>query len=236
VPRQDLTGADRTWAERYEVGDVLRYSRASKETGIGKGAYAQVKSIDAPKNRLTVELQDGTQRTYDPRRQQGVSVFREEMRSFSVGDRIQFTAPANNLRVANRELATIDSIEENGRLRLQMDGGRTVELDPSKHPHLDHGYAMTSHSSQGQTADRVLIHVDTDLGAKNLLNSRMAYVSVSRGRYDAQIYTNNASMLGQELSRDVSHSPAIQQEPGAHKIEPQTTHTNQIGLGLSLGL
>lgn len=50
APRQDLTGADRTWAERYEVGDVLRYSRASKETGIGKGEYAQVKSIDASKN------------------------------------------------------------------------------------------------------------------------------------------------------------------------------------------
>jgi hypothetical protein len=38
VPRQDLTGTDRTWAERYEVGAVLRYSRTSKETGIGKGA------------------------------------------------------------------------------------------------------------------------------------------------------------------------------------------------------
>jgi conjugative relaxase-like TrwC/TraI family protein len=236
VPRQDLTGADRTWAERYEVGDVLRYSRASKETGIGKGAYAQVKSIDAPKNRLTVELQDGTQRTYDPRRQQGVSVFREEMRSFSAGDRIQLTAPANNLRVANRELGTIERIEEDGRLRLKMDGGRAVELDPRKHPHLDHGYAMTSHSSQGQTADRVLIHVDTELGAKDLLNSRMAYVSVSRGRYDAQIYTNNAGTLGQELSHDVSHSPAIQQEPGAIKIEPQTTHTNQISQGFGLGL
>jgi ATP-dependent exoDNAse (exonuclease V) alpha subunit len=115
VPRQDLTGADRTWAQRYEVGDVLRYSRASKESGIGKGAYAQVKSIDAPKNRLTVELQDGSQRTYDPRRQQGVSVFHEEMRSLSVGDRIQFTAPANELRVANRELGTIQSISETGR-------------------------------------------------------------------------------------------------------------------------
>ena len=236
VPRQDLTGADRTWAERYEVGDVLRYSRASKETGIGKGAYAQVKSIDAPKNRLTVELQDGTERTYDPRRQQGVSVFREETRSFSVGDRLQFTAPANDLRVANRELGTIKSIDEVGRLCLRMDGGRTVELDSPKHPHLDHGYAMTSHSSQGQTADRVLIHVDTELGAKDLLNSRMAYVSVSRGSYDAQIYTNNAQTLGQELSRDVSHSPAIQQEPGAHKIEPQTTHTNQINQGFGLGL
>ena len=55
---------------------------------------------------------------------------------------------------------------------------------------------MTSHSSQGQTADRVLIHVDSELGAKDLLNSRMAYVSVSRGRYDAQIYTNNARRSG----------------------------------------
>ena len=236
VPRQDLTGADRTWAERYEVGDVLRYSRASKETGIGKGEYAQVKSIDAPKNRLTVELQDGTQRTYDPRRQQGVSVFREEMRSFSVGDRIQFTAPANEVRVANRELGIIEIIDGHGRLRLKMDGGRPVELTTHKHPHLDYAYAMTSHSSQGQTAGRVLIHVDTELGAKDLLNSRMAYVSVSRGRYDAQIYTNNAATLGQELSRDVSHSPAIQQEPGAIKIEPQTTHTNQISQGYGLSL
>ncbi|MGA7576039.1 MAG: ATP-binding domain-containing protein [Terriglobales bacterium] len=158
------------------------------------------------------------------------------MRSFSVGDRIQFTAPANELRVANRELGTIKSIDEVGRLRLKIDGGRTVELDPHKHPHLDHGYAMTSHSSQGQTADRVLIHVDTELGAKDLLNSRMAYVAVSRGRYDAQIYTNNAVTLGQELSRDVSHSPAIQQEPAAHKLEPQTTHTKQISQGFGLGL
>ncbi len=151
-------------------------------------------------------------------------------------DRIQFTAPANELKVANRELGTIETIDEGGRLRLRMDGGRMVELDPREHPHLDHGYAMTSYSSQGQTADRVLIHVDAEFGAKDLLNSRMAYVSVSRGRYDAQIYTNNASTLGQELSRDVSHSPAIQQEPVAQKVEQQPAHTNQIAQGFGLGL
>ncbi|MGA7924520.1 MAG: hypothetical protein WCA20_00830 [Candidatus Sulfotelmatobacter sp.] len=163
-----------------------------------------MKRIDAPRNRLTAELHDGTQRTYDPRRQQGVSVFHEDMRSFSVGDRIQFTAPANNLRVANRELGTIESIEEGGRLHLKMDGGCTVELDPRKHPHLDYGYAMTSHSSQGQTADRVLIHVNTELGAKDLLNSRMAYVSVSRGAHDAQIFTNDREKLPTALGHDVS--------------------------------
>jgi len=236
VPRQDLTGADRTWAERYEVGDVLRYSRASKETGIGKGEYAQVKSIDAPANRLTVELQDGTQRTYDPRRQQGVSVFREELRNFSEGDRIQFTAPANDLKVANRELGTIGSIDGDGRLNLKLDNGRAIELDPNRHMHLDYGYAVTSHSSQGQTADRVLINVDTELGAKDLLNSRMAYVAVSRGALDAQIFTNNAAALGQELSRDVCHAPAIQQAPASQAIEQQPAHVHEIGQGFGMGM
>lgn len=42
---------------------------------------AREKSIDAHADRLTVELQSGTECTYDPRRQQGVSVFREETRS-----------------------------------------------------------------------------------------------------------------------------------------------------------
>jgi conjugative relaxase-like TrwC/TraI family protein len=236
LPRQDLTGADRTWAERYDVGDVLRYSRGSKETGIGKGEYAQVKSIDTVANRLTVELRDGTERTYDPRRQQGVSVFREEMRNFSEGERVQFTAPANDLKVANRELGKIEAIGENGQLHLKMDSGRTVELDPNRHLHLDHGYAVTSHSSQGHTADRVLIHVDTELGAKNLLNSRMAYVAVSRGAHDAQIFTNDAATLGYELSRDVSHAPAIQQGPLSPAMEQQPTQTHEIGQGFGMSM
>ena len=68
-------------------------------------------------------------------------------------------------------------------MRLKLDNERSMSFDPQRHPHLDHGYAVTSYSSQGQTADRVLIHVDTELGAKDLLNNRMAYVSVSRGQW-----------------------------------------------------
>jgi ATP-dependent exoDNAse (exonuclease V) alpha subunit len=212
VPRQDLTGADRAWAERYEIGDVLRYSRASKETGIGKGEYARVTEVDSASNRLTVETGDGTRRIYDPRRQQGVSVYREQERSFSAGERLQLTAPLPSLKLTNRELGTVESIGQDGRMSLKMDGGRAVEVDSVKHPHLDHGYAVTSHSSQGQTADRVLIHVDTQLGAKDLLNNRMAYVAVSRGAYDAQIFTDDREKLGAALGRDVSHKSALAPE------------------------
>jgi len=208
VPRQDLTGADRTWAARYQFNDVLLYSRTSKETGLQKGEYARVKSVDAPNNLLTVVRADGSEQIYDPRRQQGVSVYRTEEKAFSVGDRIQFTAPANDLKVANRELGTVQSITDDGRIGLKMNGGRSVSIDPREYPHLDHGYAVTSHSSQGQTADRVLIHIDTALGAKDLLNNRMAYVAVSRGAQDAQIFTNDRQQLPQALGRDVSHSSA----------------------------
>ena len=241
VPRQDLTGADRTWAARYDIGDVLRYSRASKETGIGKGQYARVKSIDTATNRLTVELQHGTERTYDPRRQRGVSVFREEIRRFSVGDRIQFTAPANELKIANRELGAIEAIDGAGRLNLTMDSGRSLQIDPNKHPHLDYGYAMTSHSSQGQTTDRVLIHVDTELVAKDLLNNRMAYVSVSRGAFDAQLFTNDReklpTALGHDLSKHSAHVPAISPEQTiAPQQEVSKGQQQEHGIGLGIGL
>jgi ATP-dependent exoDNAse (exonuclease V) alpha subunit len=240
VPRQDLTGPERTWAARYEFNDVVRYARASKETGIERGEYARVKSVDAEKNLLTVVRADGSEMTYDPRRQQGVSVYREEPRSFSVGDRIQFTAPANDLKIANRELGTVEAIGQNGQMRLKMDGGRDVQLDPREHPHLDHGYAVTSHSSQGQTAERVLIHVDTELAAKDLLNSRMAYVAVSRGAEDAQVYTNDRAKLPEALGHDVSHEsahmPAIKPEQSITPPQPEIAPVIEHGMGLGHSL
>jgi hypothetical protein len=98
------------------------------------------------------------------------------------------------LQVANRELGTIERLSNAGNLEIRLDSGREVRFSISEHPHLDHGYAVTSHSSQGQTADRVLIHVDTDT-SELLVNNRFACVSVSRVQYDARIYTNDRSQL-----------------------------------------
>ena len=142
----------------------------------------------------------------------------------------------NDLKVANRELGTIQSIGEDGRLHLRTDDGHFVQLDPNRLLHLDHGYALTSHSSQGQTADHVLINVDTELGAKDLLNSRMAYVAISRGAHEAQIFTNDATALGTVLSRDVSHAAAIPQAPLSQTIEQQPAHTHKIGHGFEMGI
>jgi hypothetical protein len=55
VQRQEMTGAERSWASRYEINDVLRYSRGSKSVGIEPGDYGTVVSVNSAANLLTVE-------------------------------------------------------------------------------------------------------------------------------------------------------------------------------------
>jgi hypothetical protein len=212
VPRQEMTGADRQWAVQYAPGDIVRYTRGSQAVGVKSGEYVHVTSVDREHNLLTVERDSGQRLTYDPRRLHGVSVYREADRDFSTGDRVQFTAPYREEHIANRQLGTVERIDAGGDLQIRLDSGQQVQFNVREHPHVDYGYAVTSHSSQGATADRVLIHVDTEQAREQLINSRLAYVSVSRGRYDAQVYTNDAQKLGEELSRDVSKQSAMETE------------------------
>jgi conjugative relaxase-like TrwC/TraI family protein len=232
VPRQDMTGADRQWATRYNAEDLLRYSRGSAALEIESGSYARVISTNPKENLVTIEKVSGEQITYDPKRLAGVSVYREMESNFAVGDRIQFTAPDKGLGVSNRELGTLNRIADDGLLSVRLDSGRRIDFDSSRVPHFDHGYAVTSHSSQGLTADRVLINIDTETHP-DLINSRFAYVSVSRARIDAQIYTNDASALSRNLSNDVSKASAIEFAYNA-PAQNMGLHTSAVGIDQSI--
>src|ERR1700682_476382 len=243
VARQEITGVDRQWAAQYEPGDVVRYTRGSKTHGIEAGEYVRVERTNEKENLVTARRENGEQVSYDPRRLHGVTLYRDTERAFSQGDRVQFTAPDREQHIANRELGTIEKIDDSGNLQLRLDSGRTVAFNVKENPHLDYGYAVTSHSSQGQTADRVLVHVNTEQAGEKLVNRRLAYVAVSRGRYDAQVYTNDKGQLAEQLARDVSHRSAMEASresvSSAHEIEPSSTrsqgheHTQAEGPSIS---
>jgi conjugative relaxase-like TrwC/TraI family protein len=224
--QSDLTGADRQWAARYVPGDWLRYSRGSRSMGINAGDYRQVVDADSANNRLTVAAQDGKEITYDPRRLSGVNIYQEAERPFAQGDRIQFTAPDRTLGVANRELGTVERIVAS-RIDVRLENGRNIQLDTEQNRHFDHGYAVTSHSAQGLTSDRVLINVDSH-AHPDLLNSRFAYVAVSRARHDARIFTDDASRLDALLGRDMTKTSALEMSTTAARANAQQRH----GIGL----
>jgi ATP-dependent exoDNAse (exonuclease V) alpha subunit len=175
--------------------------------------------------------------TYDPSRLRGISAYKEIERDFAIGDRVQLTAPNRDLQVANRDLGTLKSFDDSGHIILRMDSGKEVSFDPREMRHFDHGYAVTSHSSQGLTSERVLVNMDTKVHPE-LINGRFAYVSVSRASQDAQIFTNDASSLAESLSRDVSKTSALDMAnmPSVSDLgvnQPVRT-TKSAGLGLAL--
>jgi ATP-dependent exoDNAse (exonuclease V) alpha subunit len=218
-----MTGAERSWARHYEINDVVRYARGSKTAGIEAGTYGSVVGVNPAANLLTVEKASGELATYDPRRLTGVSVYREIDRDFSVGDRIQFTAPDKSLGVANRDLSVIESIAPDGRISTRLDNNRQIEFDAKEHRHFDHGYAVTSHSAQGLTAERVLVNADTGVHP-DLLNSRFGYVSISRASHEATLFTDDMTKLTPQLSTDVSKTSAL-------GIDQGTSHFQGMGIG-----
>ncbi|PYS21258.1 MAG: conjugal transfer protein [Acidobacteria bacterium] len=220
VNRQDMTGTERTFANAYVPGeDIIRYNRASKVYGVEVGDYARVTAKNHKENEITVHFESGRELTYNPQRLSGVSVYREAEREFAEGDRIQFRAPFTEKRVANGELATIAKIGDE-EMTVKLDNGREVSFESEKFRHIDHGYAVTSHSSQGTTVDRVLINADTQ-ESRVLLNDRMGYVAVSRAREDAIIYTNSIEELRGALDRRVDKEMAVEvvEESMAHRDE-----------------
>src|SRR5579872_2717352 len=226
VQRQEMTGAERRWASGYELADVVRYARGSKGLGIEAGTYGTVVGVNAPANLLSVEQRAGNVVVYDPRRLAGVNVYREAVHDFSVGDRVQFTAPDKLLGVANRDLATIESVRSDDHISARLDNGRQIEFDATAHRHFDHGYAVTSHSAQGLTAERVLINADTGVHP-DLLNSRFGYVAVSRASHEVTVFTDDVTRLAQQLGMEVSKSSALEITPDRSAALDQV-----IGIGI----
>jgi conjugative relaxase-like TrwC/TraI family protein len=214
VNRQEITGEDRKMASSYRLGDSVRYLRGSDALGLEAKSYATVIHVDTEQNQITVKKADGNFVTYDPSRVKGVTLYEPELRAFAEGDRIQFTAPWKEKAVSNRDLGTITHLDPHGNITVKLDGsGRTVAWNLNQNKHLDYAYAMTSHSSQGATVDRVLIHIDTgDSRTRALIDDALAYVATSRPRYDAQVFTDNTEQLAPALSRSHQNTTALSPE------------------------
>jgi hypothetical protein len=88
-------------------------------------------------------------------------------------------------------------------------------------PHLDHGYAVTSHASQGATVDRVLVNIDATRSRK-LVNCQQFYVSLSRARHDALIFTDSREALPHAISRTADKAIALDAVDGV-KLRPETS-------------
>lgn len=111
------------------------------------------------------------------------------------GDRIRITANGwtadKKHRLDNGAQYTVAGFEKDGKIRLTNGWFIAPEFQ-----HFTHGYVATSIARQGKTVDRVLVA----MGHESLpaVNMAQFYVSASRARDSATIYTNVAPAILRE--------------------------------------
>ncbi len=114
------------------------------------------------------------------------------------GDRLRVTAGGTTKdgkhRLSNGSLYTVEGFTPQGDLIVNRDW-----VIAKNFGHVAHGYTVTSHASQGKTVDQVFI------GQSSLSfpasSRRQFYVSVSRGRQQAMIFTDDKQELRKAIAR-----------------------------------
>jgi len=109
-----------------------------------------------------------------------------------------------------------------------MDGkaGREVTFDPTEFRQLDHGYAVTSHSSQGLTADRMIANIDTD-SSRSLINDRLAYVGYAI-ESTKRLAVDRVILSGEPEQIAAQREPLSQLPANLHELTVYTSDGYQV--------
>jgi len=188
----ETSEAERRDARTYRPGFVIEMIKSAPH--FTPGERLEVTAINhTPEGGLTVKRENGREAEF-PVHKLGdrFQVYEREEISVGRGEKISFTKNGwtadDKYRLHNGGRRTIVDFTPTGDLRL--DNGMTVSKD---YAHLAYGYAVTSHASQGKTVDRVFIAESAEsFGAAS---QEQFYVSVSRGRHLARVFTNDKEEL-----------------------------------------
>eukprot|EP00456_Euglypha_rotunda_P013378 TRINITY_DN139_c0_g1_i1.p1 TRINITY_DN139_c0_g1~~TRINITY_DN139_c0_g1_i1.p1 ORF type:complete len:898 (+),score=195.59 TRINITY_DN139_c0_g1_i1:2884-5577(+) len=175
-----LTDAQKSDITEYSPGDLVQFQQNAK--GYVKGA------------RLVVS-DGGTIPTDVASR---FEVYRPAQLALGLGDRIRITAGGKTKdgkhRLSNGALMTVQGFNKNG--DILVDHGWVIDREFG---HISHGYAVTSQASQGATTDKVFIGISSE--SIPATDRRTAYVAITRGREQAQLFTDDRAELLRAISR-----------------------------------
>ena len=214
--RRDFTPAQLTNAGSYQEGDVIHCAgtRVQQRQGIRKDSYLTVEAVNRSAKTLILRTEDGRRLEACPIKWNdtghvAAEVYKPENRTLAAGDRLQFRRPDNRRNIANGEFAVLAAIgTTEATIRFHGKQKRELTLSLSAMRHVDYGYTVTSFSSQGSTVDRVIVN-DDSMRSSRLVNREQLYVSISRGRIDARVYTNDAEALRLAVTRDPKKEIAL---------------------------
>lgn len=184
---KDLTSVQMRFSHHYQKGDVVVPLCNYKRLGLEKGEQYTVSH--KTKDSLTLQAADGSSKTVDPAKFHK-AVYERQQIEIAQGDRLRWTKNDREQNRRNGQDFRVTAI--NGDLaEIVYKSGATDTISLNQAQHLDHALVSTTYSSQGKTADRVLVSASSD----RTLSKESFYVAASRAKYDLKIYAESSAAL-----------------------------------------
>ncbi len=216
------TSAEKAVAANYAPDDVVAFHRDYKSLGVAKDDERRVARVDARDGTVFLDGPRGEEIEWRPRlvgaRRGGVEVYRADDIELRAGDRIRWTRNDAGMGLVNSGTAEVTGIRGN-RVTFRLEDGRVLEFgkhDPQLR-HLDHAWAATVHGYQGRTVDNVIAVMESR--HPHLTTRKSFYVEISRARHRAELVTDDAKALREQLEAVTGERIAALEaiEPAADK-------------------
>ncbi|WP_412476628.1 MobF family relaxase [Flavobacterium sp. TBRC 19031] len=218
--RLNLTEAEKADARNYQNGQIVKFNQ--NVSGFMRGS---IWAVEKENDQIRLVNEKGQCRTLPIGESHRYSLYHERQIKLSKGDKVMITDnsfDAKGRRLNNGTLLEVAKVSATGKLTLQNEVSKCVyELD-KKFGFISHAHVITSYASQGKTVDEVFIYQPA--GTFPATDAKQFYVSVSRGRDRARIYTDDketlleyASELGirqsaiELVGKDKNHIDAVMQ-------------------------
>ena len=96
---------------------------------------------------------------------------------------------------------------------------------------VDLAYCVTSHTSQGSTVHKAIMHVESKRSVA-LVNGRQWYVSKTRPEWDLRIYNDSVQGMQRAVSRTQEKELALDvvKQRSTREIKPEQSQTQSLGM------
>ncbi|MEM8804533.1 MAG: MobF family relaxase [Cyanobacteria bacterium P01_G01_bin.38] len=196
---KDLTSAQAKYASHYAIGDVIVPQKHYPRWGLQRQQHYTVIGIEAAHNRLVLQSDNGETTAFNPRNATRKSCYTRQSLAISTGDLLRWTRNDRVLGVRNGQQFTVEAIDGTGQAVVRDQAGKAISLALSGQQFMDYAWVSTTFSSQGKTADRVLVAADATL------NQETFYVAVSRARKHLTLYTDDPATLVKRVQRSATN-------------------------------
>ncbi|MBW4889202.1 relaxase domain-containing protein [Mucilaginibacter sp. HMF5004] len=219
----NMTEAQKTDWRNFEDGQIIQFNQNVPQ--IKRGTIWAVKDIT--ETVIKIENPNKEHQILPLDKPTAYDVFKPSEIGLVKGDKVKITRNSfdlQNKRLNNGQSFEVSKVNKSGKVVLINGQSKSRFILDKDFGHITHDYCTTSHSAQGKTVDEVFISQPSSTFTAT--DAKQFYVSVSRGRDNASIYTDDRIAL-LEYASEVGDRQSALELVGNHNAHIEHVEMNE---------